>query len=639
MAYVNTGYKLRLYFDTGINGIDIIGDPAILDSASYVDYDDTYYIRQDLDLPQIMIKANYDDVKNADYARLTPISTHTKGTTAYYFCSPTSLSYNTTMLALELDALLTMGGAENLEYLSGWIERGHIAKSDDTLFSNIAPEDFIPRMPLITRAFESNVYPKSDETYSDKDLHLIYTNIDLFKVSTDGQNITIFNGTDTNGSTKMYIPKIVTNESSVFTYFNFATGIKANDESGTTYTTYTYHIPRNAIYPINGNIKNSLEALYSAGQLDLIASYVLPGAFVGSANLNDNGYYSSISCAVLANRLSSYDTGFNFQFTIDNYTVKNKKVYSLYNTYMLGNVASGASIIKNADELYESGHSSPRVIVWADPSPNGRPYARFYYERDNASEFMDNVAGSPWCNDQLVFNGASGSLWNTIDAAFNNSTYTRQLMQNNYDRSYIANKYSMDVAQNIANAAGSIANSAGDLFYGDKDGGIHNPISNITDIATTSVNAVFTNTQLALNKEKADFTNALQRDEILQDINQNRIGLLKNTSVVAPTSLFTPSDTMSLYGLNTYVAGHVTMTDEDVAELDSYFQRYGYNGIHKPLTAAALKTRTYYNYVQAFDINIKSDFARRIRMKAISQLNSGVRIWHTLPDVADYELN
>ena len=90
------------------------------------------------------------------------------------------------------------------------------------------------------------------------------------------------------------------------------------------------------------------------------------------------------------------------------------------------------------------------------------------------------------------------------------------------------------------------------------------------------------------------------------------------------------------------LAYEIRKSDDDLKSEDMYYQRYGYNGLHRPLTAQCFNERQYYNYVQAFDVNIKNStaqFGLRVRTKAISQLNKGVRVWKVLPDASYYETN
>ena len=125
----------------------------------------------------------------------------------------------------------------------------------------------------------------------------------------------------------------------------------------------------------------------------------------------------------------------------------------------------------------------------------------------------------------------------------------------------------------------------------------------------------------------------------MQQVNENEVDLYKNNNVVAPTIMFTPEQNLGLYGYNKFAIYEIRKSDEDLKSEDMYYQRFGYSGLHRPLTGACFNTRQFYSYVQAFNINIKSNFGLRIRQKAINQLNQGVRVWKVLPDASYYETN
>ena len=648
---INSGYTLTAYFNTGFNGVDIPADASVLETATKVVYNDNYFLREDVDKPTISVNDTYANLRDCDYVKLTPKSGNTGGVTCYYFCVPSAAAHKTTILALELDALLTMGGAKNLNYISGWQERGHVTTADDDAFSNTAPENFAPRKPLIVRGADFDLTPARGNK---SDLFTVVSTVNLATVA-NGDEVGVITGVDSLSDEKMYFPKIEVVDYE--TPFTSVTDIN----NGTPVTTNGYLKNTCAFDFTKAHVKKGLQALYSAGQLSLMASYKIPAEFLASnPNIDSAGVIGQITGVNTDIALSS-DTKFKYSYDVTGYTVKNKKTYTLFNQYQIVNIASGASVIKDAYDLYKSGDTAPTVFVWADPSPNGKPMARFKYERDAANLYADVVIGAPWYQQQLVFEGASGSLWNTIQASFSNANLNRQLQENKLLQQYTQAQYGRDIARLDYNSRFAITGTAINMGFdvakgavgavGDFAAGNYGQAARgAVDIAQTSINGArdIANiaSQYAMNKADRDAQNAytqatqgLTERAIAQAINENSVGLLKNNTVVSPTVMFTPSDTMALYGVNRFKGYHITLDDDDVKELDKYFQRYGYNGLHRPLTAACFNARTYYSYVQAFDVNIKSTFGMRIRQKAISQLNAGVRVWKVLPDASYYDTN
>lgn len=637
--------SITVYFNTGFNGIDIPAEPSVLASASKKTYADVYFIREDIDKPAIRIKDSYENLCAVDYCEIT-----TTNNTCYYFASPSAISKGVTMLALDLDALLTMGGAKNLTYISGWQERGHIKKTDDVLFGNVAAEEWIPSQPL-KNANMTKVQANASQAAND--LHIITTNVDLATLSTlniDEQEV--IKGVES-GTARMYFPHIPAAGSTNYSMWDF-------DDNAL----HTFAIPQTRAYAVkdftrSGNpditrVKQALEKLYSCGQLQLQNSYILPKEFVSAWSLSSlTGDMGGITGFHGDHSLSNMP----YEYSITGYTVKNKKVFATYRQYALACVGSGDMIIKEAADLYKTQDSNPTVNMWADPCSTGKPYARFAYIKGAPVQFTDCVKGLQWANNQLVMEGASGSLWNSIDNAFTNQRLQRQQSENLFNSSVAVQQAELR-AQGIKNDIhrGSFSGAMGVLGGALSEG----PVSNWGSFGKAAANTVvsgskylqdqYYNNQSAMlqlqqlqNDINATTSRAEMANNSLQnEINQNNIGLIKSNQIVAPSVSFTPEQNLGLYGYNYFVAFEIRKSDDDLKSEDMYYQRYGYNGLHRPLTGQCFNERTYYNYVQAFDVNLKApvkEFGIRVRTKAIAQLNKGVRVWKVLPDASYYDSN
>lgn len=635
---------VTVYFNTGFNGIDIPSSPSVLAAASQQVYSDVYYMREDIDKPTIRIKDSYENLCAVDYCAIT-----TNGTTKYFFASPSALTKGVTMLALDLDALLTMGGAENITYISGWQERGHIKKTDDTLFGNIASEEWIPTQPL-ENVNVSEV--KASGTQAAADLKLIVSNIDIKSIGQmpGVQEVVEGKVNTTDPNAVMYWPKLKTPQSATaFTIWDF-------DNTSAGYAGDSFSLPQTKVYsqvdPVTGNsvtdVIAGIEQLFSAGQLQLQGSYVLPKEYIDSwTYTSGSGEFSVITGVHESKNLSSMP----FEYTVSGYTVKNKKCFATYRQFGVAAVGSGDMCIKDVEHLYRSGLTYPVLDIWADPCSTGKPYARFSYIKGAPYHYIDCVKGLQWATAQLVLEGASGSFWNSIDNAFANQQLQRQQSMNTFNAGVAAQGYDLQMQQaNMGlkyagiNAGLGVMQAAG--------GGIGKGASGATSAgfsAARSMSAlsqsVEQNTfqlQSLWNEMNANSSRAEMENNNLQNrINQNNIGLIRSNNIVAPTVMFTPEQNLGLYGHNYFVAFEIRKTDEDLKSEDMYYQRYGYNGLHRPLTQQCFKERQYYNYVQAFDINLKgaTEFGLRVRTKAISQLNKGVRVWRVLPDASYYDTN
>ena len=617
--------SVTVYFNTGFNGIDIPASPSVLASASKKTYADVYYTREDIDKPSIRIKDTYENLCAVDYCSIT-----TSRGTAYYFATPAALSKGVTLLTLDLDALLTMGGAVNLNYISGWQERGHIKKSDDLLFDNLAAEDWRPSQALEA----SSMQGLNISSGSTADLNVIISSIALESLGNTELTQEVIEGI-ASGSLDpvMYFPKIgMATDPTGFYIYDF----QDTQE-------HDFKLPNTAAYnPAALNIQNGLDKLYSCGQLQLQGSYQIPKEYISPSYGVTAGRYTNLH-GIHGEELLS---GIPFEYSVTGYTPKNKKVYATYRSYAIVNLGSGDMSIKEPAEIYD-GNEAPSIILWSDPCSTGKPYARFKFIKGNPLQYADCVRGLQWANSQIVMEGASGSMWNSLNNAFSNQQIEWNKAMNGYQSAMATAQNKLAVNNEELNyASGKGRNIIASTLQA--IGGVFNPVSSAGQIGNNYLgqkvataqhqNAMESlRLQEEMNQNQLDYQNTLSQ----QQINQNSVGLLKSNSVVAPTVSFTPEQNLGLYGYNKFVFYEIRKTDADLKSEDMYYQKYGYNGLHRPLTQQCFKEREYYSYVQAFDVNLKGaqEFGMRVRMKAISQLNAGVRVWKVLPDASYYELN
>lgn len=636
---------VTVYFNTGFNGVDIPASAAVLANASQKSYSDVYFMREDIDKPSIKIKDSYDNLCAVDYCAIT---TPANGT-SYFFAVPSALSKGVTLLSLDLDALLTMGGASNLNYISGWQERGHIAKADDKLFDNIAAEDWRPSQPLenhdmTTLRMTSSVNDDLDIVISNIDLGVVGQNDDVQKVMSGKID-------PTDPDAVMYWPEMpVPSTATAFYMWDYLNSDNMN-----------FKIPNTAAYNVeNTTVKQGLKNLFSAGQLQLQNSYKIPKEYVGSVVVDGQGRYTSIT----GNHAEKVLSEIPFEYGMGGYTPKNKKVYATYRQIALCAIGSGDMIVKSPEDLYDGSSIAPTIRLWADMASTGKPYARWGYIKGSVIPFSDCVKGLQWANNQLVMEGASGSMWNAINTSFANQQLERSKEQNlfNLSGTLQGGSYQAQIMANEAQRAsvhglgeiaslmmtpltsGGGAKTASERMANRAMANINAGISGMQtgyDLMIDARNLGVNLDQLNLQMSQAKGNNALANQQIQQQINQNNIGLIKSNQVIAPTVSFTPEQNLGLYGYNYFVAFQTIKSLDDLKSEDMYYQRYGYNGLHRPLTQQCFNERQYYCYVQAFDVNLKGsrEYGLRVRNKAISQLNAGVRVWKVLPDASYYETN
>ena len=575
-----------------------------------------------------------------------------------------------------------MGGAENLTYTSGWQTRGHVSAAEDTLFSNIADEDFIPSQEMKVYG-----YTEIDGQGNANDADIVVSCVNLQDFYGNGELSgfgdwanKVFSGkissATADAEAQMYWPAIRSCRN-ITTYY-------CDGDS--------YFVPSTGAYDYNGGtddgVKKALNKLFSMGQLSLQSSYKLPGKWLkveSSGQTPAIEYLNGDTGAILGitgyttgeEEANQIDSGIGYTQSVQNYDIQYNKTHAMFRKIVLQSVATGDMSIKKPSELAPSGDLTDKHIkikLWADPSPMGKPYARFYNINSSPFKYDSCVKGAQWVNNQLAFEGASGGVWNSINAGFSNAQ-----AQRNYDQ-YITNARA---SLNANNRALSQAEEKSDSFISNLKGTIGQIGRNIEQYIPSMVTggaagigavaagagletlpaaapAVATATAALAGMQSArqsdlslqnSISNMQDNQKLYQDnkifaqqnlrqvVNENGIGLLRNNTLVSPSIMFSPDANLALYGYNHFIVYEVSMQGDDIVALDNYFIRFGYNGLHRPLVNSCFTKRQVFNYVQAYGVNIDSDWPMRVRQSAIAQLNAGVRVWKTKPTTDAYEAN
>lgn len=133
----------------------------------------------------------------------------------------------------------------------------------------------------------------------------------------------------------------------------------------------------------------------SLGLLDAItASYSIPIMYA-QAEIDVN-YVKT-----LIGQIHEYDaTDMKYQY--GSYRPKNKKVFALYNIYEIRAAVGGEVGAFEGRELY-SGGQYPGFWIYADPSPEGRPYCQpIWYKGNRTISFQNSISGAQWSTDPYL---------------------------------------------------------------------------------------------------------------------------------------------------------------------------------------------------------------------------------------------
>lgn len=567
-------YPIRLYYETGFDKFNRPDSVAVLRNATTKTFA-ANYLREDKYRQQVKISATFSEVEGADYCTI--------GDTCYFVVGISMPADHLALLTLERDSVATIG-VSNIQVIGGWCKRRHV--KDDTLFRNDINEPFQPREHLqIDEGCEIG-FTSNPET-------LLASTISLR--ASDLQEA------------KTYISESTTNEVTVpdvkpVPYQTICTIPALEDD-----VTRQYQIPMTLIYANlfgiqNVDIETALGNLRALGLENAItACYQVPiDAFQGVPG--ELPYVNE--CASLIGKSKEVTTGLNFVFG----TFKNNKVYSgQYSDYVFACLATGSQSEFKPEDIYSS--SNPvKAVLYADPSPTGRPYCRPQTFRQNTdSLWMAVVPGAQWLNAPIRYDESMPS------------GYAKQVKQMTYANTQIqANLEIAELNAGLGILSGGVSSAASVM----ENGMITNPGFSAAAGALDIVGK-FANRDL--NREAAD--RAIQHNKQM------------TLDIAKPEVVFPQTDNMAAYYGHKFIVFRRRMTTRDMQRFDKFLTMYGY-AVDEPFTADALNCRQYFNYITLADAQIKTPgYGYSMKMEVMDAFSGGVRLWHTLPTPEAYDNN
>lgn len=579
-------YNVTCYKETGFDSFNIPEGPWILSSASTQTFP-AVWVYQDGYRARIRLDADWDSVAAIDYCVIGPIY--------YWVTGWTMLTERTAELTLEMDALTTLGGFgqrqnRGINIQSGWTTR--CMPTSDELFENMYPEPISPGQELvIDKGRLLGVDEADSNTYIGATIDLRQTEkyaLDYEAFVSDTEDASQSGGTVTVPQT----PELAPYETS----FSFTIpGVG----------TYSKQLPNTAIYeypydPDNSEIDRAIaDGIRAARSLGIDSAitccYTIPVGWRGSAS-GQNGERRSIEG-------NSAQVSSQINVTWGSYT--HRKVYALYNMYVVCSICSGDKKAFDAAEIVAntSGNPAPMFNVFADPSPTGSPYCQpAYYRGDNTIPLLNAVRGMPWQNTPFVFTTPSGSAISTAE-------YERKIGDIQLNTNLQLRRTDVQFANNmVSNTLRSLSNVVGGLAG--------------MGASTTTL----ANTRQAVS----DLGTYRQGTAGLEHYSEQR--------VVVPEIAFPRDESIQSYVGNRFYVYRVRLSDADSARFDQFFSLYGY-ATEKPTELSDFTSHTNFNYVQTRDVTLSpSNYevnvsSRWIRERAQAQLNGGVRIWHNLPTI------
>lgn len=569
-------YDVTAYYKTGFDGINIPGNVQLLEQMEKNTFP-AINVLQDRALTSVTIRANKGQTENIDYVKIG---------SAYYFAVPHQSSPDVCVLSLELDALLTMGGAENVEILDGYTERHHVAADEFGAYREPDPM-LSPNRPL--EIASAGILEPSG---TGKDKTIVQSTCNLY-VQGRKQGGVVYTGTDEGGQAiSVTVPEVAGLKTVKHPDFT-----KCSVSIPGSNVVVVSELPGTQLYDgKNEDIIKGINRLRGLGQESCILNqYIIPDGYT-TGDPDSTGTYDGIS-----GKKSELQTALPFAYA----TVKNQRLlYGANNDYVIISPASGNSAHFCPEDIYHAGDTAPSVSWFADPRPDGKPYYRFKYYRGTEANFLENcITGLTWQNAPLVYTDKSGNILDTFRFETDQS-YTRRRAEIN------TGKTQRQIMRQGASLGGGLLQT---VLGGNRGAGVTG-IGSALDFAADTAEQYTGYEQEGVNK--------------ISDYGIEQ-------TVVTPEIHFPRSESIRDFVGNGVMVYRLRYHPVDLTRLDKKLTMYGYRTTDV-LEKSFFTNRQYFNFVQCSSVSLGGDFPMYIRERAAQQLTGGVRVWHVKPNANYY---
>lgn len=567
-------YSVTLYYNTGFDNQNIPYSSAVLANAETAEFEEIP-LMQNMDIMSIRITSGWEQVKNADYCKI--------GDCFYFVTNVTMTAENVAQLYLQMDYVTSIG-IPNMTFIDGWVKRRIVTNSEQSLdrySDNVIPEPWIPSKNLELDE-QPALFPKN--ALADSTYNFILSRVDL--LSTD--KLADYYGNTDGG---VYVPKTINIHQEESTVFELQ--LESDNPQ--------FRFPQGKVY--NADDTDVIEGYNGVNSLgineNIVSSYTVPKIWVDETRLfsidGDKSYL------FLSGKKLDVQSILNYEYYSN---IENKKVFALYNDYILFCLANGSNCNYNFGDLYVDGETSPTFVGFADLLPNGGVYCKPKVYKDGTSDFAGAIKSSCWLSHQLVMVTTTGQ-----SVAQANYNYEIQRINNQNETANAVNETNrvLSYGQQINNfAANAIGGNAAGVYKSFVD--------------APYIDASF-DTQYYLNQRS--------REQATLDANRQ---LMQNLTQFASPIIFPYTANIASYTNNNFGVLRYKLSYSDANRLDSFLHRYG-EAVDEPFNVSYLRNKQSYNYIQTERIQIKSNAGLRYNVSAENVFNAGVRIWHVLPNV------
>lgn len=543
-------YQVTCYKNTGFGNGNIPSSPSVLENADKVQLTaNQVWKLQDKYLSRVRLQMAYDVARTVDYVKIG---------NSYYTVSALSMTNNVAEFTLSYDPINSVGGIGQFQILDGWAERAH-ANHDD-MFENILDEPYTPMKELVMDPIDALGNPDITDYRT-----VVGATVDLSDLTYQASQYV-----DADSGNGVTVPKIPSIPVETTVHIG-----RLNETLPTGWSEMKQKLPNMTIFNFDAqSVKDGIQSVRSLGLTDTItACYQLPSTYAEGTVVG--GVLGHLYAPI--QRVAS-----KLPYKYGTYKPKNNKVYAMFNKFNLLAMASGDRQEYEARELYAGGNQ-PDFYIYADPSPNGKPYAQpTHFENRTTLPFQESVAGAEWLSTPLAFGRPEG--WARTMANYNRQS--KDLVRS-YER------------QSFDEGVGAV----GGLLKGNLPG--------ILDSG------------LGLYRSTEDIARAAQRADF---------DFYASMRIVAPEIRFGRGAEISGYVFNGFVVYRTRLSEEDMERFDNFLTMYGYAQSRR-LKQDDLSSRQKFNFVKASNVAVTGPSL--MDRNAISDMFAGgIRLWHVLPNRA-----
>lgn len=587
--------QARVYLNTGFNNSNIPDNPDLLNQCQFIDLP-VMDLVQNRNLSNLKLKTTWEDIKNADYLRLQTANEYW-----YYIIQDIQmLATDVASLTVITDYINSAGGVQVLNIIDGITERVHV--SNDSYGAWTSEDSLLtPSEPLGVTAVWCGYGNSSTEPDA-----VIYESTVNPITTYEAQNGKTYSDENDNIVT---VPEVLENETQ--TEYTVA-GMKTQQNPGTC----CYYVKYGDSY--EGQTDKALANLRALGIEQCIINEVrMSSDFVEiKSKINQSKHITPPFAYSYIGEINGKDSTktVDVDLAFSPYSVQNNRInYS--NILKYGIITcSGEQAEYEPASLYD-GNTVPSIRCISDPHLDGKPYYR--YKTVNGDSSIDGfwrncISGMQWKKVPLIYYGASGSLLNTQKIV-----NEQKISLLGYDEIELQQK------QSDINALNSMLKMGASLFSMKPE-----------DIGPAIAGNIF---GMELSNLQYDRLN-LASQRLESSLSSELYNLNVTNKVVVPTINFPYNSEILLdYFNNDCMVYRYNYSDTDVRRIDRLLTMYGYK-VTKQLETSDFTNREHFNFVQCSNITV-SNGPSWLNDGIAGQLRNGVRVWHNLVDVNNYNSN